>query len=256
VIDKPVRKMTSSEFAAILPLKLRTEYEALSPPEREELQTAYADSWDDEKNDKDKDSKEEKGEDEWEGEDEPEMGKEVKRGKPGQEEDDYGLPPAMVRLALEREDELPLPPVEVERFVPGFIAEGEDDAEEIGPDDEFKYDDIPSIGHGYLEQHREMREYARIIAWEMPLLRSKSRPEFCLFFFFFLLPLRWLFPPLSLLLPHSFSLLSFLLFPLSLLLSSLFSLPLPPFSLSLYLRVRVYTPAPHHFSSFFLIFAT
>lgn len=37
-------------------------------------------------------------------------------------------------------------------------------------DDE--HDDISSLGHGELEQHREMRHYARLAAWEMPLLSS------------------------------------------------------------------------------------
>lgn len=33
-------------------------------------------------------------------------------------------------------------------------------------------DDINSLAHGELEQHREMRHYARLVAWEMPLLSS------------------------------------------------------------------------------------
>jgi small subunit ribosomal protein S35 len=31
---------------------------------------------------------------------------------------------------------------------------------------------MTSTAHGELEQHREMREYARIMAWDMPLLYS------------------------------------------------------------------------------------
>lgn len=38
------------------------------------------------------------------------------------------------------------------------------------PDDE---DDLTSLGHGELELHRELRHYARLAAWEMPLLYSK-----------------------------------------------------------------------------------
>jgi small subunit ribosomal protein S35 len=34
------------------------------------------------------------------------------------------------------------------------------------------HDDMPSLAHGELEQHREMRHYARLAAWEMPLLAS------------------------------------------------------------------------------------
>ena len=37
-------------------------------------------------------------------------------------------------------------------------------------DDE--HDDITALAHGELEQHREMRHYARLAAWEMPLLSS------------------------------------------------------------------------------------
>lgn len=53
----------------------------------------------------------------------------------------------------------------------GFFNEGE--KEDIGPDDEFAEDDISSHAHGELEQHREIREYARLAGWEMPLLASK-----------------------------------------------------------------------------------
>jgi small subunit ribosomal protein S35 len=42
--------------------------------------------------------------------------------------------------------------------------------------DEFDEDDITSMAHGKLEEVREMRHYARLAAWEMPLLAS----EFCL----------------------------------------------------------------------------
>lgn len=56
------------------------------------------------------------------------------------------------------------------RFKPGFLAMGEEDAENIGPDPEYEGDDVTSLGHGELEQHREMREYARLAVWEMPLL--------------------------------------------------------------------------------------
>lgn len=56
----------------------------------------------------------------------------------------------------------------------GFFSIGEEDAEGTGEDEEFEGDDITSLAHGELEQHRELREYARIAAWEMPLL---SRPS-------------------------------------------------------------------------------
>jgi small subunit ribosomal protein S35 len=44
--------------------------------------------------------------------------------------------------------------------------------DEVGEDD-FEEDDILSLGHGKLEEHREYREYARIAVWEMPLLSSE-----------------------------------------------------------------------------------
>lgn len=42
--------------------------------------------------------------------------------------------------------------------------------------DDFDDDDITSTGHGKLEEVREMRQYARIIAWEMPMLSSTYSP--------------------------------------------------------------------------------
>lgn len=42
-------------------------------------------------------------------------------------------------------------------------------------DDEVHDDEITSAGHAELELHREMREYARITAWDMPMLSSKNR---------------------------------------------------------------------------------
>jgi hypothetical protein len=59
---------------------------------------------------------------------------------------------------------------------------GEEDEEGTGPDDEFKEDDISSLAHAELEQHREMREYARLAAWEMPLLSSKLPTQISQYF--------------------------------------------------------------------------
>jgi small subunit ribosomal protein S35 len=39
--------------------------------------------------------------------------------------------------------------------------------------DEFDEDDITAMAHGKLEEIREMRNYARLAVWEMPLLASK-----------------------------------------------------------------------------------
>lgn len=40
--------------------------------------------------------------------------------------------------------------------------------------DEFDEDDITSMAHGKLDEVRDMRQYARLAVWEMPLLSSKS----------------------------------------------------------------------------------
>jgi len=65
------------------------------------------------------------------------------------------------------------PPAPVERAPrnQGFFSMGE--KEDIGPDeDDFQGDDISSKGHAELERTREIREYARLAGWEMPLLAS------------------------------------------------------------------------------------
>lgn len=84
------------------------------------------------------------------------------------------------QAVAEVEDLLPefTEPEQFARFKPGLISMGEDDEEDIGPDETFKGDDITSLAHGELEQHREIREYARIAAWEMPLLSSTSTHPF------------------------------------------------------------------------------
>jgi small subunit ribosomal protein S35 len=53
----------------------------------------------------------------------------------------------------------------------GFWGEGE---ASLGKDEDYYGDDLTSLGHGELEQHRELREYARLIAWELPLLNRTS----------------------------------------------------------------------------------
>jgi small subunit ribosomal protein S35 len=55
-----------------------------------------------------------------------------------------------------------------------FLNMGESEAVDGFPeDDEDEHDDISSIAHGELEHHREMRHYARLAAWEMPMLAGK-----------------------------------------------------------------------------------
>jgi small subunit ribosomal protein S35 len=58
----------------------------------------------------------------------------------------------------------------------GFWAE--DDGDEMAQvedgDEEIQDDEITSMAHAEMELHREMREYARIAAWDMPMLSSKK----------------------------------------------------------------------------------
>ncbi|KAG6000610.1 hypothetical protein E4U21_005283 [Claviceps maximensis] len=42
--------------------------------------------------------------------------------------------------------------------------------------DEFDEDDITSMAHGKLDEVREMRQYARLAVWEMPLLAKFAKP--------------------------------------------------------------------------------
>ena len=70
-----------------------------------------------------------------------------------------------------------------EEFVPptrksdiGLMAMGEEDEEDSGADDVYEGDDISSLAHADLELHREVREYMRVAAWEMPLLTKLAVP--------------------------------------------------------------------------------
>lgn len=58
--------------------------------------------------------------------------------------------------------------------------------------DEFDEDDITSMAHGKLDEVRDMRHYARLAIWEMPLLASKPPPETTVFFFFFFLTILYI----------------------------------------------------------------
>jgi hypothetical protein len=48
----------------------------------------------------------------------------------------------------------------------------EDKDEDLGPDEVFNQDDLPGSGHIDLDLQREIREYARLMVWELPLLSS------------------------------------------------------------------------------------
>lgn len=68
---------------------------------------------------------------------------------------------------LEKDEEWEIEEDDKRKAARGFWAEGE---ESMGPDEDYFGDDLTSHGHGELQQHRELREYARLIAWELPLL--------------------------------------------------------------------------------------
>ena len=59
----------------------------------------------------------------------------------------------------------------------GFVTDGDyRTGEREFADELFEADDLTVLGHGYLEQHREIREYYRLAAWELPLLTRKKHP--------------------------------------------------------------------------------
>jgi hypothetical protein len=76
--------------------------------------------------------------------------------------------PWMDDTELDRDEDFEIAP---NKGKVGFWGEGQ---EELGPDEDYYADDITSHGHGQLEEHRELREYARLIAWELPLLNGTS----------------------------------------------------------------------------------
>ncbi len=80
------------------------------------------------------------------------------------------------QAVYETSEEVPQKETTMPRIKPGFFAMGELEEQDSGEDPEYESDDLTSLGHGELEQHREMRHYARIAAWEMPLLSSALYP--------------------------------------------------------------------------------
>lgn len=77
------------------------------------------------------------------------------------------------KTELEEEDDFEMQKDDYRLVRDGFWAEGE---ESMGPDEDYYGDDITSDGHGQLQMHRYLREYARLIAWELPLLHGASSP--------------------------------------------------------------------------------
>jgi small subunit ribosomal protein S35 len=74
---------------------------------------------------------------------------------------------------LETDDDFHIPEDDKRKVAAGFWAEGE---ESMGQDEDYYGDDLTSHGHGELQQHRQLREYNRLAAWEMPLLNRTSCP--------------------------------------------------------------------------------
>ena len=58
----------------------------------------------------------------------------------------------------------------------GFWGMDEDDDMAQVEDEEIRDDAITSMAHAELIEHREQREYARVIAWDMPSLASTFPP--------------------------------------------------------------------------------
>ena len=63
-----------------------------------------------------------------------------------------------------------------ERTQPGFWSMGEE-SDDLGGDEDFEGNDLTATGHAELDAHRELREFARIAAWEMPLLSSTKHSK-------------------------------------------------------------------------------
>ena len=61
-----------------------------------------------------------------------------------------------------------------DRVVVGLMAMGQDDERGNGPDEDpfDDSDDMTTLAHEELNEHKDIRHYARISAWEMPLLYS------------------------------------------------------------------------------------
>ncbi|KAI1335429.1 mitochondrial ribosomal subunit protein-domain-containing protein [Xylariaceae sp. FL0016] len=66
---------------------------------------------------------------------------------------------------------------ELRKIQRGFWNEDEMDPDLLEDDSEtFEEDDIMSMAHGKLEEFREYREYARVAAWQMPMLSKLAQP--------------------------------------------------------------------------------
>ncbi|EXJ88796.1 hypothetical protein A1O3_01860 [Capronia epimyces CBS 606.96] len=75
-------------------------------------------------------------------------------------------------------EDLDFPDVALDRREAGYWAQDEDDEFGQVEDGDEPWDDsaISSIAHSELDVHREVREYTRVIAWDMPLLQQYAKP--------------------------------------------------------------------------------
>jgi small subunit ribosomal protein S35 len=73
--------------------------------------------------------------------------------------------------------DFPMPRMNMERKDIGFWAEDEDDEFGLSEDADDEYDEshITTVAESQLEVHREVREYMRIAAWDMPLLGAFAK---------------------------------------------------------------------------------
>ncbi|OQE43055.1 hypothetical protein PENCOP_c003G06529 [Penicillium coprophilum] len=80
-------------------------------------------------------------------------------------------------MQIDKEEDLRFEEIRPRRA--GFWAEDEPDELvnilEDG-DEEINDDEITSLAHAEMELHREMREYARLTAWDMPMLSKLAKP--------------------------------------------------------------------------------
>jgi small subunit ribosomal protein S35 len=86
-----------------------------------------------------------------------------------------GMEPLKAEFKSLAADEALVAPPRKKRLKQTFMNLGDPEPweeENLMTDDQ---DDMTPLGHGELEKHREMRHYARLAAWEMPLLSSMHR---------------------------------------------------------------------------------
>lgn len=65
-----------------------------------------------------------------------------------------------------------IPKIQPPRLKLGLFSMGEEDPAITGEDKEFEGDDITSLAHVDSEQHRELRDYARIAAWDYAVIEQ------------------------------------------------------------------------------------